>query len=380
MALGNYLTLLIGKTRPVPAPISMIEAFKSIEVTNTDEGRDGFQIIFSVERSRLADILDYTLVNSSLLKPFNRIIVIVTLGAKQHVLIDGIITHQQFSPTDNLGQSTLIITGEDVSVMMDLKEKTVTHPEQSDAAIVYKIIKSYRQYGLDPKVISSPLMDTPLIVDRIPSQQGTDLEYILELAKLYNYVFYIEPTDVPSINTAYWGPANLIGTPQKPPLTFNMGRDTNVTSSINFQYNALSSIMISGSIQDRVTNEPIRVTTSESLRPPLVKQPAWKVNQPNVRNRLFRSKGGLNKIQANTQAQAETDKSTEAVVTASSELDVTHYGDILRARRIVGLRGVGYLHNGLYYVKSVTHKIKRGEYKQSFTLTREGLGSVIPVV
>ena len=81
-----------------------------------------------------------------------------------------------------------------------------------------------------------------------------------------------------------------------------------------------------------------------------------------------------------TLSQAEIDKSTDATVAASSELDVTHYGNILRARRIVGLRGVGYLHNGLYYVKSVTHKIKCGEYKQSFTLTREGLGSVIPVV
>ena len=81
LLLGIHLTLLIGPTRPVPAPISMIEAFKSIEVTNTDEGRDGFQMIFSVGRNRLADILDYTIVNNPLLKPFNRIIVIVTLGA-----------------------------------------------------------------------------------------------------------------------------------------------------------------------------------------------------------------------------------------------------------------------------------------------------------
>ncbi len=202
MLLGIHLTLLIGPTRPVPAPISLIEAFKSIEVTNTDEGRDGFQVIFSVGRNRLADTLDYTLVNNPLLKPFNRIIVIVTLGAVPCVLIDGIITHQQFSPTDNLGQSTLTITGEDVSVMMDLKEKSVTHPNQPDTAIVSKIIRSYNQYGLVPTIIPPPLMDTPSIVDRIPSQQGTDLEYILELAKLYNYVFYIEPTDVPGINTA----------------------------------------------------------------------------------------------------------------------------------------------------------------------------------
>jgi hypothetical protein len=34
----------------------------------------------------------------------------------------------------------------------------------------------------------------------------------------------------------------------------------------------------------------------------------------------------------------------------------------------------------LYYVKSVSHSIKRGEYKQSFSLQREGLGSTLPVV
>ena len=33
-----------------------------------------------------------------------------------------------------------------------------------------------------------------------------------------------------------------------------------------------------------------------------------------------------------------------------------------------------------YYVKSVTHTIKRGEYKQSFTLTRNGLVSTLPRV
>jgi len=35
---------------------------------------------------------------------------------------------------------------------------------------------------------------------------------------------------------------------------------------------------------------------------------------------------------------------------------------------------------GLYYVKKVTHTIKAGQYKQKFTLTREGTGSTVPVV
>ena len=37
-------------------------------------------------------------------------------------------------------------------------------------------------------------------------------------------------------------------------------------------------------------------------------------------------------------------------------------------------------YDGLYYVDSVTHNIKRGEYKQSFTLSRDGLISNTPVV
>jgi hypothetical protein len=46
----------------------------------------------------------------------------------------------------------------------------------------------------------------------------------------------------------------------------------------------------------------------------------------------------------------------------------------------VGVRGAGLAYDGLYYVKSVTHDLKRGEYKQSFTLTRNALVSITPVV
>jgi hypothetical protein len=46
----------------------------------------------------------------------------------------------------------------------------------------------------------------------------------------------------------------------------------------------------------------------------------------------------------------------------------------------VGLRGAGLTNDGLFYVKSVSHSIRRGEYKQRFTLTREGTGTTIPMV
>jgi len=67
-------------------------------------------------------------------------------------------------------------------------------------------------------------------------------------------------------------------------------------------------------------------------------------------------------------------------VTCEGSLDVTRYGGVLNARQLVGVRGSGPAFDGLYYVKSVTHKIKRGEYKQNFMLTRNGLVSTVQTV
>jgi len=53
---------------------------------------------------------------------------------------------------------------------------------------------------------------------------------------------------------------------------------------------------------------------------------------------------------------------------------------VLQPRGLVGVRGAGVGYDGLYYVKSVTHNLKPGEYTQSFTLARNGLVSITPVV
>ena len=76
---------------------------------------------------------------------------------------------------------------------------------------------------------------------------------------------------------------------------------------------------------------------------------------------------------------ARASKASEAV-TASGSLDVLRYGRPLMARSLVGLRGAGLAFDGLYFVKSVTHKLERGSYHQDFTLTRNGLVSTLPVV
>ncbi len=375
--LGVHLTMLVGPGVPLPAPPMLGEALHSVEVTHDDSGTSGFQIVFRVGRSGPTDLLDFALAGNPLLRPFNRVVLIATFNTVPKVLMDGMITQQQLSPSNQPGQATLSLTGEDLSVMLDMQERSVEHPAQDETVIVNKILLGYAQYGLIPMVLPPPTLDIPLPVERTPVQQGTDLAYLREMAARYGYVFYITPGPAPMSNTAYWGPPIRAGFPQRA-LSVNMGPETNV-EQVSFRYNALAPTLSEGQVQDRVSNRTLPVMTPLSTRAPLASQPAWLVNQPNVRRTQFRD-SGLSAAQAFARAQGETDASMDEVLVANGEVDALKYGDLLTPRALVGLRGVGFQHDGLYYVKSVTHRIQPGDYRQSFTLTREGQGSTLPVL
>jgi hypothetical protein len=373
--LGTTLTLLLGPTVAAPAPPTLVENLRKVEVTTSDETRSGFQLTFDAGRSGPADAIDYPLLTSPLLKPFNRVILLVVFGALPRVLMDGIITHLELAPGSQPGSSTLTVTGEDVTVMMDLEEKSAEHPGQDETIIANIIILQYAQYGLIPTVIPPLVVDPPIPIERIPVQQGTDLQYLKEMADRHGYVFYVTPGPAPFINTAYWGPPTRLGVPQRA-LSVDLGPDTNV-DSVTFRNNALAPTLVSGTIQDRITNQDVPVESVLSTRLPLSSQPAL-LFQSNLRTVQLRT-SGLNISQAFARAQGITDASTD-VLTAEGQLDALRYGDLLQPRGLAGLRGAGYAHDGIYYVKRVKHSITRGEYKQQFTLTREGSGSITPAV
>lgn len=370
--LGTTVALLVGPSVPLPAPVGVMEALDSIQVTTSDSGRSGFQLSLRVGRGR-SDLLDYALQLGPLLQPFSRVVLIVSFGGLPEVLMDGIITNQQFSPGSEPGTSTLTLTGEDVSVMMDMEERSVEHPAQPEMAIAAKIIATYAQYGLIPMVIPPPSLDMPIPIERIPVQQATDLEYLIAMAERFAYVFYVMPGPAPLTNTAYWGPPIRAGIPQRA-LSANMGSQTNV-NSIDFEHDGLAATTISGSVHDRRLNSSVPVQTFASLRIPLARPSLL------AQRRVRRFRGtGLDTMQAFARAQAETDRSHDQVVKASGELDALRYEAILKPRALVGVRGVGDTYNGFYYVQQVSHSISKGSYTQRFSLEREGTGATTPVV
>jgi len=399
---------MMGPGIAVPVPLDLAESLKSVSVTNNDTWRSGFSLTFQVGRSGPLDMLDYGLLRNPLLRPFTRVVVVVTFGVLPKVLCDGVITNIQLSPSNEPGASTLTVTGEDVSVMMDMHELPQPWPALPADQVVRVILLKYLQYGIAPFVEPALFPNPPSPTERVPVQTMTDLNYINYLAARQGYVFYVEPGLAPNTNFAYWGPPHRpppyrAGPPQKA-ITFNSGPETNA-SSVSFTYNALSPTLIVGTIQDSRTNVSVPVRTLPlARRAPLASMPASIFNQPNVRVSILpttpqqarratsagggtseefpeaRTASGTEVSEAIMRAQATTDASTDNVVNVSGELNALEYGDILFARGLVGLRGVGYSYGGNYYVKSVSHEISKGEYKQRFTLTREGTGSLTPFV
>jgi hypothetical protein len=370
---GVHLTLLIGPAVPVPAPAAVLDALDGVQI-NSGGDRGGFQLTFKVGKK---SPLQTTLLPAGYFDPIvTRVIVIVTVRGIPNVLADGVVTRQEIAPGNDPGKSTLTITGEDLSLYMDLVEMPfMRFPAQPIIARVYAILAKYAAFGIAPIAIPPIVPDIPNPLEEMPHQNGTDREYLKQLAGSCGYVFYVEPGPTPGANIAYFGPDVRIPAPQ-PALNVNMDAHTNV-ESLSFSLDGTAKKIVVMTVMDPITRRtpiPIPIPNLSVLRPPMGARltPPARVEFPGY-------VAHLNPSDAANMALGIVFGASDAI-TGSGSLDVLRYGHVLRARMMVGVRGAGLTYDGLYYVNSVTHDIKRGQYKQSFNISRDGLISNTPVV
>jgi hypothetical protein len=372
------LSLMIGPMFPSTAPRSVMDALAEVEVTVNDVGTSGFQLTFSIDKQSPLQLL--FLLTGGLPLLFMRVVLVATVNGVANVLIDGVITNNHIAPGDKGSNSTLTLTGEDLTALMNQSNWSgLPFPAMPAEVRVALLLAKYSVFGVIPLVIPSIMIDIPIPIDQIPTQQGTDLEYIRALAERVGYVFYLDPGPAAGTSKAYWGPQIKFG-PVQPALSADMDAYTNVESlHFNFdqQQNKIPIVYIYNE-QSGITI-PIPIPPITPLNPPLGAIPPLPTN---ILGDLKAMRDDLSKRpipQTIMVGMAMASQMSEAV-TGEGSLDVTRYGGVLKARQLVGVRGAGVAFDGLYYVKSVTHKIKRGEYKQSFKLSRNGLVSTVPTV
>lgn len=362
------LMLWLGDTLPLPAPYDVTSALIHAEIADDAGGYSGFQLTFTLAKQKFGE---FGLVRSGKLDPSTRIVIAIRMGVVPRVLIDGVITHTEVTPAGEAGVSTLTVTGRDISQMMDLEHKTATFENMSDSLIAARIIAQYSRYGLVAETI--PVADLPLMVQRVPWQyHETDLSFLRRLAWRNGYVFRLQSVTFKE-NRALFGPATRFGVPQEP-LRVDAGGGSNVRS-LNFSNNSLASVSAKGTFLVPFTKLAVPIPQLPSLLlPPLSARPA----RPLLVRQLD---GTANQSPAKAVATALSAVTlAPEAVSANGELDTVRYGAILRAGSTVGVGGAGRANDGVYFVRQVTHAIAVGEYRQSFTLSREGTGSLSPVV
>jgi len=372
------LSLMMGPFIPVSVPRAVIDALAEAEVTVDDVGTSGFQLTFSVDKNTATQVL--MTLTGAVPGIFMRVVLVATVNGVASVLIDGVVTNNHMAPGDKGSNSTVTVTGEDLTCLMNQSNWSgFPFPACPAEARVALLLAKYAMFGVIPMIIPSILIDVPIPLLQIPAQQGTDLEYIRTLADQVGYVFYIDPGPAPGVSKAYWGPQIKVG-PVQSALNTDMDAYTNVESmTFNFdqQQNKLPILFIYS--QQLGVTLPIPIPPISPLNPPLGAIPPLPTN---IMGDLKAQRDDLSKRtipQSVLIGMAQASRSAEAV-TGEGTLDVTRYGNILKARQLVGVRGAGVAFDGLYYVKGVTHKIKRGEYKQSFKLSRNGLVSTVQTV
>jgi hypothetical protein len=368
-----YLTLLVGPMEPLPAPKPLADALISAEVTESATGRSGFQLTFTVADKGILETF-FLLAGGSPL-PIIRVVLLVTFPGIPQVLIDGVVLHTEVQPDAMTGSSKLVVTGQDLTALMDLIDFSgLPYPGMPSDLRALTILAKYAMFGVVPEVIPVPAPDIPIPLLQTPSQKKTDYLYLDHLAKEVGYVFYLVPGPLPGMSQAYWGPQVRLGLPQTA-LNVNMDSWTNV-ESLNFRYEPQNAVLPIVFIQDPISKVPIPIPI-----PPVTpfSPPLGLAVMPPQKIEFESDTAKLNPAIALMRGFARVTETSDVVI-GDGSLDVMRYGQPLRARSLVGVRGAGIAFDGMHYVDQATHRLKPGEYKQSFVLKRNALVANTPVV
>jgi len=370
---GFYLTLMMGPFSASPVPQAVIDALTEVQVSSTVGSQSGFQLKFTVGKNSLVQ----QMIAAGNFDPRQRVIIAVTVNGSTEVLMDGIITKQDYTPSSAAGKSTLTVTGLDLTALMDFIDFTgIPYPAIPFFLAVDIILAKYLVLGIVPLVIPPiiSLFDNP--IENFRKQRGTDYSFVQEMASEVGAVFYLDPGPQTGMSLAYWGPdlSKMFGGMQ-PALTINFDATTNV-DSLNFSYDGTLVTQFFVTILEPNTKIPIPipVPSIDLLKASLAAQ-----SPTALKSKQLKPVANKNPAEAALAALASEFVTADAI-TGSGNIDVLRYGHVFKARQLAAVRGAGAYYDGKYYVKSVTHNIKRGEYKQSFSLARGGVGSSVSTV
>jgi phage protein D len=353
-------TLLINGTPPTA---SLLNAVHRIEVEEHVDLASMLRLRLNIGVAESGD--QWRIIDEKIFERLTPLSLRVTLGSGiPQTLIKAHVIETNIDFSSEPGQSTLNVVAMDETIRMNLEEKIRAWPNMADSTIATTL---FDEYGLVPVVEST--QPVRQVVDQTVVQHGTDIEFLRFLAHRNGYECYVETNPLTQLEEGHFHPPRLEQQPQGT-LNVNLGESTNV-DNLNVRF------------------DKVKPATAETADLKIGSQSQQSANVSEIAHRLLGSdsplgdgnqrRHRLSKIglaetgELQTYAQAVVDRSAWAI-TAAGMVYTNTYGDLLRARRLVLVRGVGRQFSGMYYVERVQHLIENDQYSQHFTLRRNATG------
>lgn len=347
-----------------PLPLPFFQALREIEIETSIGRASIFRLHFDLSRNLFGD---FDALAFDIFRPLLPVKISVAAGLPvPQTLINGYIKDAELKAGDAPGASRLEVVGMDaLGALMTNRQQPFPWPNLSEAAIAAAI---FGKYAMIPLV--DPLPPTRTVMDTTTNQRIYDAPFLFELARCNNLELYIQPdpflgADVGHLHRPY---THL---PHQGVLSIDFGKQSNLT-----QFNVSNAMLrptgVAGAQVDQATRAPIPSTGFASTEPPMGLEPTlFRILPPPVARQEPGCAANPTEAQLRAMAQASA---TSRAITAQGEVDGIKFARPLRVGLPVLVRGAGRQNSGLYYVQSVTHRISRDDYRQSFSAWRNAVG------
>lgn len=348
-----------------PATPELLGALQRVEVEDHAEMADMLRLTLGV--AVRDDGSGWTMLDGGPFRRLANVKVSVTVGSGPAVpLISAYVleAHAVFSNVP--GQSVLTVVAMDPTVLMHLEEKVKAWPDMADSDVASAVFGD-AAYGFTPVVEATRWKRDHR--EQTLIQRGTDIQLVGMLAERNGFECFVELNPDTGEVEGHFHPPRLEQSPQGV-LSVNLGQATNV-NSFSARHDMLGPTTARVTAVDPESGEDQPASAEGSALRELGGAAAGAHDRP--RTTLLTRTGMARAGELQAYAQAVVDRSAWAIV-AEGELSAAAYGNILRAKRPVMVRGAGQEFSGAYYVERVLHVLTAEGYTQRFTLRRNALG------
>ena len=346
-----------------PAPGWLIDVIQHLEVEDHADMAD--MVRLSVAVGVRGGCGSWNVIDQNVFKRLTKLRINVNVGSgRTEPLIEAYVIETNADFANQPGQSVFHVVAMEPTVKMHLKEKVLPWPNMADSDIAEQIFKDH---SFDPVV--DPTQPTRNEIDHTEIQRGTDIQFLQALAQRNGFECYVELNPQTGKVEGHFHAPRL----QQPPqgvLSVNLGTATNV-NSFHAQFDMLRPATAKASNVD-VHSKEGQSGQSDSLSDKALGK-VTTVSLDQARQVLVSAIGLSDSGELQTATQAVVNRSSWAI-TANGELNTIAYGDVLRAKRPVLVRGAGPQFSGIYYVERVLHTLNGDGYTQQFSLRRNASG------